>query len=112
MSAFPSTELAARGKSLAAFDGRCIPGAALLLPQIFPVFSVVAPCPRGASPVSVRRQTFTRAARARRPDLRPLDGGRRDALKAVPYVANAIDHQWQPCRGRSSAFAVASADAP
>jgi hypothetical protein len=24
-----------------------------------PVFSVVAPCPRGASPVSVQRQTFT-----------------------------------------------------
>jgi hypothetical protein len=34
-------------------------GAALLLAQILPVFSVVAPCPRGASPVSVRRQTFT-----------------------------------------------------
>src|SRR5712691_11506242 len=46
--------------------------AALLLPQILPVlpphranharrgprFSVVAPCRRGASPVSVRRQTF------------------------------------------------------
>jgi hypothetical protein len=31
----------------------------LLLLQILPVFSVVAPCPRGASPVSVRRQTFT-----------------------------------------------------
>jgi formylglycine-generating enzyme required for sulfatase activity len=28
-------------------------------PQIQPVFSVVAPGPRGASPVSVRRQTFT-----------------------------------------------------
>ena len=35
------------------------PLAALLLPQIFPIFSVVAPCRRGASPVSVRRQTFT-----------------------------------------------------
>src|SRR5438034_6617125 len=34
-------------------------GAALLLLQILAVFSVVAPCPRGASPVSVRRQTFT-----------------------------------------------------
>jgi len=33
--------------------------AALLLAQILPVFSVVAPCRRGASPVSVRRQTFT-----------------------------------------------------
>jgi len=35
------------------------PLAALLLAQILPVFSVVAPCHRGASPVSVRRQTFT-----------------------------------------------------
>jgi hypothetical protein len=33
--------------------------AALLLPQILPVFSVVAPCQRGASPVSVRRRHFT-----------------------------------------------------
>ena len=33
--------------------------AALLFAQILPVFSVVAPCRRGASPVSVRRQTFT-----------------------------------------------------
>jgi len=33
--------------------------AALLLPQIFPIFSVVAPCHAGASPVSVRRGTFT-----------------------------------------------------
>jgi hypothetical protein len=31
---------------------------ALLLPQIFPIFSVVAPCQRGASPPSVRRWTF------------------------------------------------------
>ena len=29
--------------------------AALLLPQIFPIFSVVAPCQPGASPFSVRR---------------------------------------------------------
>ena len=39
--------------------GDASPGAALLLLQIQAVFSVVAPCPRGASPVSVRRQTFT-----------------------------------------------------
>ena len=32
---------------------------ALLLPQIFPICSVVAPCHRGASPPSVRRRTFT-----------------------------------------------------
>ena len=64
--------LAARGESLAAFDERCIPAppqrgcrigtpapAALLLLQILPVFSVVAPCRRGASLVSVRRPTFT-----------------------------------------------------
>jgi len=29
------------------------------LPQILPVFSVVAPCHAGASPVSMRRLTFT-----------------------------------------------------
>jgi len=34
-------------------------GAALLLPQILPVFSVVAPGSRGASPVSVQRLGFT-----------------------------------------------------
>src|SRR5437588_12942631 len=33
---------AARGESLTAFDERCIPGAALLLSQLQPVFSVVA----------------------------------------------------------------------
>jgi hypothetical protein len=68
----PSGPLTARGESQAAFDGRSIPasstptrlprwdpGAALLLAQILPVFSVVAPCWRGASPVSVRRPTFT-----------------------------------------------------
>jgi len=38
--------------------GDASPRAALLLAQILPVFSVVAPCPRGASPVSVRRQTL------------------------------------------------------
>jgi len=39
--------------------GDASPLAALLPAQILPVFSVVAPCQRGASPVSVRRQTFT-----------------------------------------------------
>src|SRR5207244_3026708 len=34
------------------------PLAALLLRQIFPIFSVVAPCQRGASPASVRRRDF------------------------------------------------------
>ena len=33
--------------------------AALLLAQILPVFSLVAPCHPGASPPSVLRQTFT-----------------------------------------------------
>ena len=33
--------------------------AALLLAQILPVFSLVAPCHPGASPASVRRRTFT-----------------------------------------------------
>jgi hypothetical protein len=35
--------------------GDASPLAALLLLQILPVFSVVAPCQGGASPVSVRR---------------------------------------------------------
>ena len=39
--------------------GDASPLAALLLPHILPVCSVVAPCHRGASPVSVRRQAFT-----------------------------------------------------
>jgi hypothetical protein len=33
--------------------------AALLLHRIFPIFSVVAPCHAGASPVSVRRGNST-----------------------------------------------------
>jgi hypothetical protein len=33
--------------------------AALLVPRISPIFSVVAPCHAGASSVSVRRGTFT-----------------------------------------------------
>ena len=32
---------------------------ALLLRRIFPIFSIVAPCQPGASPVSMRRGTFT-----------------------------------------------------
>jgi hypothetical protein len=39
--------------------GDASPPTALLLAQILLVFSVVAPCRRGASPVSVRRQTLT-----------------------------------------------------
>jgi hypothetical protein len=39
--------------------------AALLLPQILPVFSVVAPSQSGASPVSVRRGTLTTGSAAR-----------------------------------------------
>jgi hypothetical protein len=45
--------------------GDASPPAALLLAQILPVFSVVAPCRRGASPVSVRRRTFTTGCQAR-----------------------------------------------
>src|ERR671918_1132429 len=39
--------------------GDASPLTALLLPQIWAIFSVVAPCQRGASPASVRRWTFT-----------------------------------------------------
>jgi hypothetical protein len=38
--------------------GEASPLTALLLPHIFPICSVVAPCRRGASPPSVRRWTF------------------------------------------------------
>ena len=31
---------------------------ALLVAQIFPIFSLLAPCQAGASPVSVRRRAF------------------------------------------------------
>ena len=41
---------------------------ALLLPQIHSVFSVVAPCHPGASPVSVLRGTFTTDCKAESPD--------------------------------------------
>jgi hypothetical protein len=44
--------------------GDASPLTALLLRQILPVFSVVAPCQRGASPVSVRRKTFTTGCKA------------------------------------------------
>jgi hypothetical protein len=46
--------------------GDASPPAALLLAQILPVFSLVAPCRRGASPVSVQRQAFTRGCHAHR----------------------------------------------
>src|SRR5438128_6664799 len=39
--------------------GDASPLTALLLPHIFPICSVVAPCQRGASPPSVQRWTFT-----------------------------------------------------
>src|SRR5207244_2604509 len=90
------------------FDGRCIPappqrgcrvgdpgGAALLLLHILAVFSVVAPCPRGgapnaaaalgtpgASPVSVRRQTFTTGWQSRE---RPFDANHNRHLHLQPF---------------------------
>jgi O-antigen ligase len=48
--------------------GDASPPAALLLPQILPVFSVLAPCRRGASPPSVRRWRFTTGGWPPRPD--------------------------------------------
>ena len=50
-------------ESLVHSTGDASPPAALILPQILPVCSVVAP-PAGASPVSVPRQTFTTGAEA------------------------------------------------
>src|SRR5438128_9511240 len=46
--------------------GDASPLTALLLPHIFPICSVVAPCQRGASPPSVRRWTFTTGCSVRR----------------------------------------------
>jgi hypothetical protein len=40
-------------------NGDASPLAALRLPQIFPPFSVAAPCQRGTSPFSVRRWIST-----------------------------------------------------
>jgi hypothetical protein len=40
-----------------AFDRRCIPAGCSI--KYGPIFSVVAPCHRGASPVSVLAGTFT-----------------------------------------------------
>ena len=57
--------LTARGETVAAFDGDASSGAALLLHQIWQLY-VVAPCPRGASPVSVQRHSFTTDCKPRR----------------------------------------------
>src|ERR1700674_2782891 len=46
--------------------------AALLLPQIFPIFSVVAPCQPGASPPSVQRRTSTTGCPSRHVRVRNL----------------------------------------
>src|SRR5688572_33503880 len=48
--------------------GAATRGAALLLPHILPVGSVVASCPAGASPASVRRRTFTKGCQVMRAD--------------------------------------------
>ena len=54
-----SCRYAARGASPAAFDERASRETALRLVQIQAVFSLVAPCPPGASLVSVLRATCT-----------------------------------------------------
>src|SRR5713101_4078675 len=67
----PTLGLTARGKSPAAFGRRCIPSppqrGCRVGPRRWlrcsslkycPIFSVVAPCHRGASPASVRRRDF------------------------------------------------------
>src|SRR4029453_14519821 len=71
--------------------GDASPPAALLLAQILPVFSVVAPCRRGASPVSVRRQTFTT-------DCEPASIGSHHILAPFPPPRLAPP----PCRSRQS----------
>src|ERR1700688_705655 len=53
--------------------------AALLLAQILPVFSLVAPCHPGASPPSVQRRTFATDCSAGRsvPEFAPASGSTR-----------------------------------
>ena len=74
--------------------------AALLLAQILPVFSVVAPCQRGASPVSVRRQTFTTgcslASRLPRMNSRP------GAMTTVRVELSPIAAPYGQARARTS----------
>src|SRR5438034_6455998 len=56
---------------------------ALLLPQIFPIFSVVTPCQRGASPPSVRRRSFTTGRSASGCDESQL----REVAAVAPRIA-------------------------
>ena len=66
--------------------GDASPLTALLLPHIFPICSVVAPCHRGASPPSVRRRTLTKGC------LPPI-------YRARPFVGmpdRLLDSAWPP----------------
>ena len=53
----PSEPLVSCLRSSLAFGRRCIPPAALLVGQILPVFSLLAPCGAGASAPSVQQRT-------------------------------------------------------
>src|SRR5947207_3855093 len=75
--------------------------AALLLLQILPVFSVVAPCRRGASLVSVRCQTFTTGCSASRGLLRPPPWPSHDARqRRTGWSARSPEYEGA-CRGRT-----------
>src|SRR5437764_7208533 len=77
------------------------PPAALLLLQILPVFSVVAPCRRGASLVSVRCQTFTTGCSASRGLLRPPPWPSHDARqRRTGWSARSPEYEGA-CRGRT-----------
>src|SRR6185295_15090949 len=69
--------------------------AALLVAQIWPIFSLLAPCVAGASPVSVRAALSPRAAGGRHPAddrRRPPAGGAGDQCR-THRVALAIGNR-------------------
>ena len=78
---------------------------ALLLGQILPVFSLVALCQTGSSPVSVQRWTFTtdcklRAQRLARAGQTRLDGGGRHAERepnlGIPHAVQLAQDDGRP----------------
>src|SRR5438034_3521418 len=82
--------------------------AALLLPQILPVFSVVAPCHRGASPVSVRRRTFTTGCKLARGHRAPPP----PSFRVVHRSMATVGHSSTSPFGQRTRTLGASVDSP
>src|SRR6266571_439552 len=84
--------------------GDASPLTALLLPHIFPICSVVAPCQRGASPPSVRRRTFTTGCLlcCRNPKrvMNALFMAPRETIEATADVRSLPEKESRRARGR------------